>query len=388
MLKPDTYFEERLLAQPPGVNVMLVFYSRFHNYVADMLLKINEGNRFSLAPNVDQEAALKKQDEDLFQTARLVTGGLYINICLHDYLRGLTNTHHSDSSWTLDPRVDIQTAGPFDKEGVPRGVGNQVSAEFNLLYRFHSTISLRDEAWLNEFFSGLFPDLQKPLSELSVQELLTRLWQYEQSIPKDPSVRTFGGLKRGEDGKFKDADLVKIMKESMEDPAGNFGARNVPKALRVVEVLGILQSRKWGLASLNEMRAFFGLKQHESFEDINSDPDIADTLRNLYDHPDMVELYPGLFVEEAKQRMDPGCGGCPPYTVGRAVFSDAVTLVRSDRFYTLDYNTSTLTNWGMAEVAQDYKTLGGSMMYKLIQRAVPGWCKSSDASFRVCLTSS
>ena len=70
-------------------------------------------------------------------------------------------------------------------------------------------------------------------------------------------------------------------------------------------------------------------------EDINPDPKIADILRSLYDHPDMVELYPGLFLEEGKPAMNPGCGGCPPYTVGRAVFSDAVTLIRSDRFYTL-----------------------------------------------------
>lgn len=70
-------------------------------------------------------------------------------------------------------------------------------------------------------------------------------------------------------------------------------------------------------------------------DDISSDKHVADTLRQLYDHPDMVELYPGLFLEDAKPALNPGCGGCPPYTVGRGVFSDAVTLVRSDRFYTL-----------------------------------------------------
>lgn len=70
MLKPDTYFEERLLAQPPGINVMLVLYSRYHNFVADMILKINEGGRFNLKPGPEAEA-LKQQDEDLFQTARL-----------------------------------------------------------------------------------------------------------------------------------------------------------------------------------------------------------------------------------------------------------------------------------------------------------------------------
>jgi hypothetical protein len=74
LLKPDTYCEARLLGQPPGVNVILVMYSRFHNYVADMLLKINEGGRFTLGPyETDNEkaAAIKKLDEDLFQTARL-----------------------------------------------------------------------------------------------------------------------------------------------------------------------------------------------------------------------------------------------------------------------------------------------------------------------------
>lgn len=89
------------------------------------------------------------------------------------------------------------------------------------------------------------------------------------------------------------------------------------------------------VASLNEFRDLFGLKRHESMEDINPDPEIVDMLRNLYTHPDMVELYPGLFIEEVKPRMVTGCGICPSYSVGRAVLSDAVTLVRSDRFYTV-----------------------------------------------------
>jgi len=268
--------------------------------------------------------------------------GLYVNISLHDYLRGLTNTHHSASTWTLDPRVEI--GKQFDGQDVPRGCGNQVSAEFNLLYRFHPIISKRDEKWLEEFLISLFPGNRKPLAELSHHEFLQGFLRHEANINPDPSKREFDGLKRGPDGRFKDEDLVKIITSSMEDPAGLFGSRMVPKALRVVEILGIIQSRKWQMASLNEFRGFFGLKKHNTMEDINPDPGIASLLRNLYDHPDMVELYPGLFIEEAKPRMDPGCGGCPPYTVGRAVFSDAVVLVRSDRFYTIDYTAATLTN--------------------------------------------
>jgi len=159
-LKPDTFHEKRLLGQPPGVNVMLVMYNRFHNYVCDILLKINEGGRFTLSCRPDASPEIKacavaKQDHDLFNTARLIVGGLYINISLHDYLRAITNTHHSKSDWTLDPRVEIDKQ--FDKEGTPRGVGNQVSVEFNLLYRFHSCISKKDERWTNDFFLKLFP---------------------------------------------------------------------------------------------------------------------------------------------------------------------------------------------------------------------------------------
>ena len=62
---------------------------------------------------------------------------------------------------------------------------------------------------------------------------------------------------------------------------------------------------------------------------------MADQLRHLYEHPDFVELYPGLVTEDAKKPMAPGVGICPGYTISRAVLSDAVALVRGDRFYTV-----------------------------------------------------
>ena len=147
-----------------------------------------------------------------------IVGGLYINISLHDYLRGITNTHASDSTWTLDPRVEI--GKQFLSDGTPRGVGNQVSVEFNLLYRFHSAISKRDELWLNDFFEHMYPDRKGSLEDLSIQDLMVGLQKFSESIPKDPSQRNFGSIKRGADGKFNDADLVKILQESIEDPAG------------------------------------------------------------------------------------------------------------------------------------------------------------------------
>ncbi len=60
-------------------------------------------------------------------------------------------------------------------------------------------------------------------------------------IPADPSKRTFNNFKRGEDGKFADADLIELLVSGIEDPAGSFGPNRVPIVLKAVEVLGIQQ---------------------------------------------------------------------------------------------------------------------------------------------------
>ena len=45
-------------------------------------------------------------------------------------------------------------------------------------------------------------------------------------------------------------------------------------------------------------------------------------------------MYPGMVAEEAKVPMVPGVGIAPTFTISRAILSDAVALVRGDRFYT------------------------------------------------------
>lgn len=90
-IKADCFSEERLLAFPPSCGVMLIMLNRFHNYCVGQLALINEGDRFKKPRGHEseeqREAIMKKYDNDLFQTGRLVTCGLYINITLYDYLR-------------------------------------------------------------------------------------------------------------------------------------------------------------------------------------------------------------------------------------------------------------------------------------------------------------
>lgn len=96
LLKPDCFYEPRLMGFPPGVSVFLLCFNRFHNYVVTQLAQINEGGKFSvpdrkallaavemklppgsskqtidLAVEDQYQKLLKKRDNDLFQTGRL-----------------------------------------------------------------------------------------------------------------------------------------------------------------------------------------------------------------------------------------------------------------------------------------------------------------------------
>jgi hypothetical protein len=451
LLKPDTFAEDRLLRQPPGVCIMLVMYNRYHNYAATQLRRINENGRFSVPtkytgpklvatarnfvkkqgedfeeavkaytsaldafrakgekPDVNYDratevledllkdvnendrkqfetaydAAWNKLDDDLFNTARLITCGIYIQVSIHDYLRALMGFHQFNTDFTLDPRIAMT-----EHKNVSRGLGNQVTVEFNLLYRFHCAISLKDEKYAESFMKEYF-DIKDPKwdpKSMSLQEFMQRMGGAAQrdstKPPIQPWEQTFG-LKNQEDvcfdrdpitGLFDDQKMINSLLKSMDDPISNFGPRNVPRSLRSVEILGILQARKWEIGTLNDFRDFFGLGRHESFESITKNVGVQNALRDLYEHPDKVELYPGIFCEsDENMGVDPGPSGVDS-ALWSAIFSDAITLVRSDRFYTVDWNTNSLTSWGMKEVTPDSNILKSSVFHRLLQRAFPEW---------------
>ena len=46
------------------------------------------------------------------------------------------------------------------------------------------------------------------------------------------------------------------------------------------------------------------MKRHKTFEDITKNSRVQNALRDLYDHPDKVELYPGVFCESDADKGD------------------------------------------------------------------------------------
>lgn len=76
--------------------------------------------------------------------------------------------------------------------------------------------------------------------------------------------------------------------------------------------------------------------------------------------------------------MIPGVGICPTFTISRIVLSDAVALVRGDRFYTIDYSPKAHTNWGFNEQNYDLNFNSGCVFYKLLLRALPNHFESNS----------
>ncbi|KAB8216542.1 hypothetical protein BDV33DRAFT_194313 [Aspergillus novoparasiticus] len=372
-LKPDCFSTKRVLGFPPGIGVILIMFNRFHNYVVEQLASINEGGRFT-KPDESDTKAYARYDNDLFQTGRLVTCGLYVNIILKDYVRTILNVNRTDSLWSLDPRAEMKDG--LLGEAAAQATGNQVSAEFNLVYRWHSCISQRDEKWTEDLYKDMFPG--RDPSSVSLQEFVRGLGKWEADLPEQPEDRPFAGLQRKPDGSFDDDSLVKIFEDSVEDCVGAFGASNVPTIFKSIEALGIKQARSWNLATLNEFRNYFNLTPYKTFEEINPDPVISDQLKRLYDHPDHVEIYPGVIVEDTKETVVPGSGLCTNFTISRAILSDAVALVRGDRFYTVDFTPRHLTNWAFSEIEPKDSVDQGHVFYKLVLRAFPNHFKGNS----------
>ncbi len=347
LLKPDRFAETRFWIQPTGVTALVVLFNRNHNYLAENLLNFDENARFSSLEE-------KKRDEALFQTARLINERTYVNIVLHDYLRVILGINRVESSWTLDPLQDFLNVGTGGN--IPVATGNQCSLEFNFLYRWHNAISVEDELWLNNKLSSLIGDWK----EMDMKTMFQKLGEVK------PEQKQNSHLVRRKDGRFRDKDLAKALIDGCKNVSGAFGGQNTPAFFRNIEISGILHARSMGICTLNEYRSRLNLKKYQSFKELN--PELAEQLAKLYQTIDDVELYPGLLCEQKKPAIA-GSGLCPNYTTGFAILSDAVALVRGDRFHSKDATYFNLTNWGMEDSqsvdAIDYGTLIGR---KLIVR--------------------
>uniref|UniRef100_A0A4X2LJ33 Prostaglandin G/H synthase 1 n=1 Tax=Vombatus ursinus TaxID=29139 RepID=A0A4X2LJ33_VOMUR len=217
----------------PGLMMYATIWLREHNRVCDLL----------------QAEHPTWNDEQLFQTTRLILIGETIKIVTEDYVQHL-------SGYFLKLKFD-----PEMLFGVQFQYQNRISVEFNHLYHWHP----------------LMPDS----FVVGQQE-----YSYEQFVFNTSMLLDYG--------------VEALVEAFSRQRAGQIGGvRNINSNVLDVTVSTIKESRELRLQSFNEYRKQFDLKPYTSFEELTGEKQNSAELEELYGDIDALEFYPGLLLEKS-----------------------------------------------------------------------------------------
>lgn len=230
-------------------------------------------------------------DERVFQTARNIMIPTFIKIVVEHYINHITPLPFS-------LRADPTVAWTADWNRP-----NWITAEFSLLYRWHS----------------LMPDaIAWPGGTIPIGDF---------TLDNRPLLNV------GLDAAFSAASA---------QPASELGAFNTAAALLPIEIMAVEQARLNRLDTYNKYRQAFSMAPATSFSDISKDPKVVALLTQLYGVPDNVEFYPGLFAED---RMP---DSPLPELLMRMVAADAFSQALTNPLLSQHvFNASTFTQWGL-----------------------------------------
>ncbi|MGC1309399.1 MAG: peroxidase family protein [Phormidesmis sp.] len=190
-------------------------------------------------------------DERLFQTARNILIVTILRIVVEDYVNHITPYHFNA---LFDP-------SSFTNEKWYRE--NWMSIEFNFVYRWHSA--------LPETF--VYDGEQMPITD--------SLWNNQLIL---------------------DRGIGEILQESSAQPTSQIGLFNTPEFLvNLAEVPTIKLSRTTQMASYNDYREAYQFPKVTRFNQISGNPQTQALLQQLYGTVENVELYVGLFAENAPE---------------------------------------------------------------------------------------
>ncbi|XP_059193984.1 prostaglandin G/H synthase 1 [Centropristis striata] len=216
----------------PGLTMYATIWLREHNRVCDILKAEH--------PTWD--------DEQLFQTTRLIIIGEIINIIIEEYVQHLSGYH---LSLKFDPALLFSERFQYS---------NRIALEFGHLYHWHP----------------LMPDSFL----IDGDEIPYSQFLYNTSI-----LLHYG--------------VEKLVDAFSRQPAGQIGGgHNFHAAVLKVAEMVIRESRATRVRPFNEYRKKFNLKPYTSFYEFTDDKEMARDLEELYGDIDALEFYPGVILEK------------------------------------------------------------------------------------------
>jgi Animal haem peroxidase len=325
-----------------GLSLLHNLFTLEHNAICDHLIR--EFPEW----HDDPQKTPKERDEQIFRVARLVNNSLMAKI------------HTVDWTPAILPNPALQIGMNANWWGL---AGESIK-------KYIGRIST------SEAVSGITGSaVSQSGADYCLTEEFTAVYRLHPLLPNDIQIRHFKGDKPGVTLKFEgdegDPDLIvgpRAMKNALRtasflDLVYTFGVhypgavtlQNFPNWMRRMRrrnganleemidlaAIDILRDRERGVPRYNRFRKLFHKAPIRSFEQMTSDPKLAKTLREVYGHPDKVDLMVGMYAEE------------PPELFG---FSDTAFRVfilmasrrlKSDRFYTDDFTPAVYTQAGI-----------------------------------------
>jgi hypothetical protein len=299
-----------------GLALLHTLFTREHNAVADRLAQ--EHPEWS--------------DDELFDKARLVTAALMAKIHTVEWTPAIiahpTTKYAMRANWygILGRRLGKLSSNEV-LGGIPgsttdhHGVPYSLTEEFVAVYRMHPLLP-------DEFtFRSIANDevlQERTFRELGVNDVRARLDEVG-------FVDAFYSFGVAHPGAITLHNYPRFLQE-LEKPDGTV------VDLAAVDVLRI---RERGVPRYNDFRRLFHLKPAEGFEELTDNPEWAEELRRVYGDVEKVDLMVGLYAEPLPK----GFGFSD--TAFRVFILMASRRLKSDRFFTRDYNAETYTQTGL-----------------------------------------
>jgi len=322
-----------------GLSLLHNLFTLEHNAICDHLLQAFPEWRND-----------EKQDDRVFRVARLVNNALMAKIHTVDWTPAIL-THPAlqigmNANWSGLATAKVKrTLGRISASeaisGIPGSTVNQHGADYCLTEEFTAVYRLHP----------LLPNDIRILSAKDGQP--GRLLRFTSDRPDDPDVIVGPG------------SITNAMRDgtTLTDLFYTFGIhnpgavtlRNFPNWMRELRrrtgpnleemidlaTIDILRDRERGVPRYNRFRELFHKPRVRRFEEMSDDPELVQTLREVYGHPDKVDLMVGMYAEK------PPAGFGFSDTAFRVFILMASRRLKSDRLFTVDYTPAVYTQPGL-----------------------------------------